>query len=235
MANWTQLQKQLNVRFRNASLLSEAFTHSSYVNEHKDSSHNERLEFLGDAVLQLAVSQYLFRKYPDWPEGKLTFVRAAIVREEALYRLAKELSLGEYIRMGRGEEMTGGRERPSMLADVFEAFLGALYLDAGWGAVISFLETYMFPSIEEYVARGVIDAKSRLHERVQQMAMGGIEYVVIEQRGPANDRVFVMEVRIGGVPYGRGAGRTKKEAEQEAASEALQRLDSEGDAERPQT
>lgn len=233
MMNWTQLENQLNISFQNASLISEAFTHSSYVNEHKDATHNERLEFLGDAVLQLAVSQYLFRKYPEWPEGKLTFVRSAIVREEALYRLAKELSLGQYIRMGRGEEMSGGRERPSMLADVFEAFVGALYLDAGWDAVISFLQQVMFPSIEAYVARGVIDAKSRLHEKVQQIAKGSIEYVVVEQRGPANDRVFVIEVRIEGVPYGQGTGRTKKEAEQEAASKALERLELELAGERP--
>jgi len=227
MNSWAQLQQSLNIQFGDASLLREAFTHSSYVNEHKNAVHNERLEFLGDAVLQLAVSQHLYRLYQDWPEGKLTFVRAAIVREEALYRLAKSLSLGKYIRLGRGEELSGGRERPSMLADVFEAFVGALYLDAGWDAVIDFLQRYMFPEIEAYVARGVIDAKSRLHEKVQQLAMGGVEYEVVEQRGPANDREFVIAARIQGGTYGTGTGRTKKEAEQEAAAEALRRIESE--------
>jgi ribonuclease-3 len=224
MNGWKQLQKQLNIEFKDASLLREAFTHSSYVNEHKDATHNERIEFLGDAVLQLAVSQHMYRLYPGWSEGKLTFVRAAIVREQALSVLAKRLDLGRYVRLGRGEELSGGRERPSLLADVFEAFVGALYLDAGWDAVIDFLERYMFPEIEAYVARGVIDAKSRLHEKVQQLALGAVLYAVIEERGPANDREFVIEARIQGVTYGAGTGRSKKEAEQEAAAEALQRL-----------
>jgi len=219
-----RLERELHIQFRDASLLREAFTHSSYVNEHKDATHNERIEFLGDAVLQLAVSQYLYRTYPDWSEGKLTFVRAAIVREQALSKLARRLSLGEYLRLGRGEDLSGGRERPSLLADVFEAFVGALYLDAGWDAVIDFLSRHMFPEIEAYVARGVIDAKSRLHEKVQQLAIGAIEYAVVEERGPANDREFVIEARIRGETYGVGTGRSKKEAEQEAAAEALQRL-----------
>jgi len=224
MDAFAKLQRQLNIQFRDASLLREAFTHSSYVNEHKDATHNERIEFLGDAVLQLAVSQYLYRVYPTWPEGKLTFVRAAIVREQALSKLAKKLSLGEYLRLGRGEDLSGGRERPSLLADVFEAFVGALYLDGGWDAVISFLTEHMFPEIEAYVERGVIDAKSRLHEKVQQLALGAVEYVVREERGPANDREFVIEARIQGEAYGSGSGRTKKEAEQEAAAKALQRF-----------
>ncbi|TLS49884.1 ribonuclease III [Paenibacillus antri] len=224
MDRFERLQAQLNIQFRDASLLREAFTHSSYVNEHKDATHNERIEFLGDAVLQLAVSQHLYRLYPSWPEGKLTFVRAAIVREQALSKLAKTLSLGEYLLLGRGEDLSGGRERPSLLADVFEAFVGALYLDAGWDAVIKFLTAHMFPEIEAYVERGVIDAKSRLHEKVQQLALGAVEYVVREERGPANEREFIIEARIQGESYGAGSGRTKKEAEQEAAAEALQRF-----------
>lgn len=224
MNAWKRLEQQLNVKFRDASLLSEAFTHSSYVNEHKNATHNERIEFLGDAVLQLAVSQHLYRVYPQWSEGKLTFVRAAIVREQALSKLAKAIGLGECMRLGRGEELSGGRERPSLLADAFEAFVGALYLDQGWEATIAFLEAHMFPEIEAYVARGVIDAKSRLHEKVQQHALGAVEYAVVEERGPANDREFVIEARIQGTAYGVGTGRSKKEAEQEAAAEALQRL-----------
>ncbi|HZG55322.1 ribonuclease III [Paenibacillus sp.] len=225
MSDFSALERQLNITFRNASLLREAFTHSSYVNEHKDATHNERIEFLGDAVLQLAVSQHLYRVYPAWPEGKLTFVRAAIVREQALSKLAKQLSFGEYLRLGRGEDLSGGRERPSLLADAFEAFVGALYLDAGWDAVIDFLSAHMFPEIEAYVERGVIDAKSRLHERAHRLSLEAVEYVVVDTRGPANDREFVIEARIGGETYGSGTGRTKKEAEQEAAAEALRRLD----------
>ncbi|HZG84434.1 ribonuclease III [Paenibacillus sp.] len=224
MNDFERLQQQLNIHFRDASLLREAFTHSSYVNEHKDAVHNERLEFLGDAVLQLATSQHLFRVYPDWPEGKLTFVRAAIVREQALSKLAKSLSLGDYLLLGRGEDLSGGRERPSLLADVFEAFVGAIYLDAGWDQVIEFLSRTMFPEIEAYIARGVIDAKSRLYEKAHQQSLGAIELAVVEERGKAKDREFVVEVRIQGEPYGRGVGRTKKEAEQEASAEALRKL-----------
>jgi len=224
MNDFERLQQQLNIYFRDASLLREAFTHSSYVNEHKDAVHNERLEFLGDAVLQLATSQHLFRVYPDWPEGKLTFVRAAIVREQALCKLAKSLSLGDYLLLGRGEDLSGGRERPSLLADVFEAFIGAIYLDAGWDRVIEFLSRTMFPEIEAYIARGVIDAKSRLYEKAHQQSLGAIELAVVEERGKAKDREFVVEVRIQGEPYGRGVGRTKKEAEQEASAEALRKL-----------
>ncbi|MCI3919059.1 ribonuclease III [Paenibacillus sp. TRM 82003] len=227
MDAWKRLEQQLNIEFRDASLLREAFTHSSYVNEHKNATHNERIEFLGDAVLQLAVSQYLYRVYPEWSEGKLTFVRAAIVREQALSKLAKTIGLGECMRLGRGEELSGGRERPSLLADAFEAFVGAIYLDQGWDAAIGFLERYMFPEIEAYVARGVIDAKSRLHEKVQQHALGAVEYAVVEERGPANDREFVIEARLLGSSYGVGTGRSKKEAEQEAAAEALERLTAE--------
>lgn len=225
MNDFAALESQLHIRFRDASLLREAFTHSSYVNEHREATHNERLEFLGDAVLQLAVSQHLFRVYPDWPEGKLTFVRAAIVREEALCALAKKLSLGGFLRLGRGEELSGGRERPSLLADVFEALVGALYLDAGWDAVIAFLGAQMFPEIEAYVARGVIDAKSRLHAAAHRLSVESVEYVVVDMRGPANEREFIIEARIGGETYGAGAGRTKKEAEQLAAAEALRRLE----------
>ncbi|WP_199617895.1 ribonuclease III [Paenibacillus alkalitolerans] len=225
--DWERLQTELDIRFNNAELLREAFTHSSYVNEHRDATHNERLEYLGDAVLQLAVAEHLFRVYPQWPEGKLTFVRAAIVREGALFRLAKGLSLGSYALLGRGEELSGGRTRPALLADMFEALVGAIYLDSGWDAVLRFLHKHMFPEIESYVARGVIDAKSRLHERVQQEGLGAIEYAVVEERGPANDRQFVIETRLNGKTWGSGVGRTKKEAEQEAAAEAIMRLDRE--------
>lgn len=224
VGDWERLEGELHIRFGNRALLREAFTHSSYVNEHRDATHNERLEYLGDAVLQLAVADYLFRTYPSWPEGKLTFVRAAIVREGALSKLAVRLSLGSYALLGRGEELSGGRSRASLLADLFEALVGAIYLDAGWEASQRFLAAHMFPEIESYVARGVIDAKSRLHERVQHKGLGTIEYAVVEERGPSNEREFVIEARLNGLAVGSGVGRTKKEAEQEAAAEALERL-----------
>jgi ribonuclease-3 len=220
MDNWLKLQEQINIRFQNASLLREAFTHSSYTNEHK--RHNERIEFLGDAVLQLAVAHHLYEHYPHWPEGKLTFVRSAIVREQALYKLAKSLSLGDYLMLGRGENLSGGRERPSLLADAFESLVGAIYLDAGWVATMQFLNRTMFPEIEAYIAKGIIDAKSRLHEKAQHHGNKNVEYVVIEERGPANEREFVIDVRIEGQTLGIGTGRSKKEAEQQAAAMALE-------------
>lgn len=221
---WNTLHERFPIPFQNPSLLREAFTHSSYANEHRDAIANERIEFLGDAVLQLAVSHHLYAKYPDWPEGQLTFVRSAIVREKALYELAKQLHLGDYLLLGRGELLSGGRERPSLLANAMEALVGAIYLDAGWDAVNVFLTEHMFPMIDAYVARGVIDAKSRLHQYVQQHGFGMIDYEVVEEHGPANDREFVVRVLIQGVVYGIGRGRSKKVAEQHAAEATLAQL-----------
>lgn len=224
MDSWNTLQERFPLPFRNVSLLREAFTHSSYANEHRNTVSNERIEFLGDAVLQLAVSHYLYTQYPDWSEGQLTFVRSAIVREKALYELAQKLSLGDFLLLGRGEHLSGGRERPSLLANAMEALVGAIYLDAGWDAVVAFLQEHMFPTIEAYVARGVIDAKSRLHQYVQQHGHGYIEYEVVEEIGPANDREFVVRVLIQGIVHGIGRGRSKKIAEQQAAEATLEQL-----------
>ncbi len=224
MTSWSTIQERFHLVFQDASLLREAFTHSSYANEHRHTTSNERIEFLGDAVLQLAVSHHLYTKYPDWSEGQLTFVRSAIVREKALYEIAKKLSLGDYLLLGRGEHLSGGRERPSLLANAMEAFVGAIYLDAGWDALVAFLQKHMFPEIDAYVARGVIDAKSRLHQRVQQNGYGTIEYEVLEENGPANDREFVVRILINGVVHGVGSGRSKKVAEQQAAEATLLQL-----------
>lgn len=224
MRDFAELQEQLQIRFRDASLLGEAFTHSSYANEHKGVPHNERLEFLGDAVLQLAVAAHLFRTHRDWPEGKLTFVRAAVVREEALSEFAGNLRFGEYLRLGRGEEQSGGRERPSLLANVFEAFLGALYLDAGWEAVETFLAAHLFPQIDRYVARGVIDAKSRLLVEASKRQLGGVEFSVTQVGGTPSEPEFAATALLAGETIGTGSGRSKKEAEQNAAEEALRRL-----------
>src|SRR5690606_595507 len=148
--NQDKLEKMLELKFRNIEVIKQAFTHSSYVNEHREgrTSDNERLEFLGDAVLELGVSQHLYRKYPDMPEGEITKLRAAIVCEPSLDVFARSLNFGEHILLGKGEEMTGGRNRPALLADVFEAFLGALYLDQGFNTALDFLEKHVFPQIE---------------------------------------------------------------------------------------
>lgn len=218
-----ELRKKYGVVFKNSDLLEQAFTHSSYVNEHRNLnlSDNERLEFLGDAVLELQVSQYLYKQYPDLPEGKLTKMRAAIVREDSLSRFAKECSFDRYMLLGKGEENTGGRKRPSLLCDLFEAFLGALYLDQGFDAVWSFSEQVIFPQVEAGAFSHEMDHKTRLQEVLQKNGDIDIEYRLIKEEGPAHERIFWTEVYAGGRLIGTGQGKSKKLAEQNAAEQAL--------------
>lgn len=218
-----KFQREIGIRFLNERLLKQAFTHSSYVNEHRRKPYedNERLEFLGDAVLELTVSQYLYRKYPLMSEGELTKLRAAIVCEPSLVTFAHALSFGKLVLLGKGEELTGGRERPALLADVFEAFIGALYLDQGMEVVNSFLTKVVFPKIDEGAFSHVMDYKSQLQELVQRDAAGVIEYRIHQEKGPAHNKEFVSNVSLNGEILGAGVGRSKKEAEQKAAQEAL--------------
>lgn len=219
-------QKNIGIYFVNEKLLKQAFTHSSYVNEHRKKPHedNERLEFLGDAVLELTVSQFLYKKYPLMSEGELTKLRAAIVCEPSLVSFANELSFGKLILLGKGEELTGGRERPALLADVFEAFIGALYLEKGIEKVIEFLEIIVFPKINAGAFSHVMDFKSQLQELVQRDGTGMIEYRVLQEKGPAHNREFVSRVSLNGEVLGTGTGKSKKEAEQHAAQMALGKL-----------
>lgn len=221
-----QLQQKIGIFFTNEKLLIQAFTHSSYVNEHRKRPHedNERLEFLGDAVLELTISQYLFQHFPHMSEGELTKLRAAIVCEPSLVKFANDLAFGQLVLLGKGEEMTGGRMRPSLLADVFEAFIGALYLDQGMDAVIRFLEQTIFPKINEGAFSHVMDYKSQLQELVQRDGNGVIEYTILQEKGPAHNKEFVSRVSLNGKEFGVGVGKSKKEAEQKAAQMALQKL-----------
>lgn len=221
-----QLQQQLHIQFHNKLLLKQAFTHASYVNEHRFSQHhdNERLEFLGDAVLELTVSEYLYNLFPTRPEGELTKLRAAIVCEPSLVKFAVALNFGQYVLLGKGEELTGGRSRPALLADVFEAFIGALYLDQGLEAARSFLDRFVFPKVAENSKLHMSDYKTELQELTQHHNMEMLEYRIVEERGPAHEREFVSEVFMGNECIGRGSGRSKKEAEQQAASVALEQL-----------
>ncbi|XID95183.1 ribonuclease III [Paenibacillaceae bacterium WGS1546] len=218
-----QLRRRIGLTFRNPALLRQAFTHTSYVNEQRGArvADNERLEFLGDAVLQLTVSEYLYRRYPHSPEGELTRLRASIVCEPSLVRFAETLEFGQVVLLGKGEELTGGRTRPSLLADAFEAFLGALYLDQGLEAARAFLERHMFPMLPGDGQAPLKDYKTELQEKVQQLSMGALDYRIVEERGPAHDREFVAVVAVGKQRLGKGVGRSKKEAEQQAASRAL--------------
>ncbi|MFJ7584390.1 ribonuclease III [Bacillus cereus] len=219
-------QEKIGITFTDEKLLIQTFTHSSYVNEHRKKPHedNERLEFLGDAVLELTVSQYLFQKYPTMSEGELTKLRAAIVCEPSLVRFANELSFGSLVLLGKGEEMTGGRERPALLADVFEAFIGALYLDQGLETVWEFLKEIVYPKINEGAFSHVMDYKSQLQELIQRDGSGNVEYQILQEKGPAHNREFVSRVTLNNVALGLGSGKSKKEAEQQAAAEALKKL-----------
>lgn len=221
-----QLQSDLNVSFNNNNLLYQAFTHSSYVNEHRRKlfTDNERLEFLGDAVLELSVSKFLFEKYPQMSEGELTKLRASIVCEPSLVIFANELEFGRYVLLGKGEELTGGRERPALLADVFESFVGALYLDQGLERVVAFLEKVVFPKVELGAFSHVMDFKSQLQEMVQQSNNGFLHYEIVDEKGPAHNRTFVSRVLLNEQELGLGRGKSKKEAEQQAAQSAMQKL-----------
>ena len=224
--NFARLQEKIGVRFHDESVLRQAFTHSSYVNEQRGKriQDNERLEFLGDAVLELTVSQFLYKTFPKMSEGEMTKLRAAIVCEPSLVKFAELLQFGDLVLLGKGEELTGGRQRPALLADVFEAFVGALYLDQGLDAVFAFMEKYVYPRVDKGEFAQVTDFKSQLQEFVQQDNLGDIQYRIVEEKGPAHNREFVSEVLLNSRALGVGTGRSKKEAEQQAAARALIRL-----------
>src|SRR5690625_1399763 len=224
--NLNELAKSFGLSFADETLLIQAFTHSSYVNEHRKRRHldNERLEFVGDAVLELGVLQFLYKENVAMPEGEMTKLRASIVCEESLFHFAQELQFGDYILLGKGEERTGGRERPALLADVFEAFLGALFLDQGYNGVISFLEQFIFPKITTGAFSHGMDYKSQLQELVQRDKNVTIEYQIIDEKGPSHNKEFKAQVQINGEVSKVGVGRTKKEAEQRAAKYALDSL-----------
>ncbi len=219
------LEAQLDVHFRDLSLLNLALTHGSYVHEGRTDRTGtyERLEFLGDAVLNLVVSDHLYRRFPDRSEGDLARLRARLVNEPTLADIARSLDLGSYILLGRGEERGGGRARASMLADVLEAVVGAVYLDSGFGvahAMVSRWYAHRFEGLEQ--ATG--DFKSQLQEFVQQRDRKLPRYRITATEGPDHAKAFVAVVEVGGQVLGEGRGRTKKDAEQAAAAEALWRL-----------
>lgn len=215
------LERKLGYQFRNQQLLSEALNHSSYANEHRGSlGSNERLEFLGDSVLGFVSAEYLFQGHQDLPEGDLTRMRASLVCEQSLYEVAKELGLGGYLKLGRGEEAGGGRERQSILADAVEAVFAAVYLDGGIEPVRELIIRILLsqaPAAEERK-----DYKTTLQEVVQRHSGQILTYHMVSQSGPDHNKTFLFEVRLNDHPIGRGEGRSKKEAEQAAAKAALE-------------
>lgn len=220
------LKERYGIVFHDVTLLEQAFTHSSYVNEHRNMhlSDNERLEFLGDAVLELLVSQYLYKEFPEQPEGKLTKLRAALVREDSLSKFAVECGFDQFIMLGKGEENSGGRLRPSLLCDLFESFLGALYLDQGFTAAQDFIAAVIFPKVASGDFSHELDHKTHLQEVLQRSGDVAIDYRLIKEEGPAHERIFFIEVFVDDRLIGTGQGKSKKLAEQSAAANALAQL-----------
>jgi len=228
-ARCAELEARLGHSFRNAALCETALTHTSWVNEagQPERSDNERLEFLGDAVLDLVVSDLLMRRFPDRREGDLSRARAALVSEPGLAQVAVALELGRFILLGKGEERTGGRGRPSILANALEALLGAIYVDAGFDAAAAVASRLFESRIEEVDQHARLDYKSRLQERAQALWQTAPVYEVVAEEGPDHDKRFEVALSLAGRPYGRAIGRSKKEAEQGAAAAALDAIERE--------
>lgn len=218
--NIISLLKKNNIETNNLSLYETAFTHTSFANEHDTVSY-ERLEYLGDAVLELIMSEYLY-KNTDKPEGEMTKLRSHYVCENALYEYSLNLSFNEVLKLGHGEEESGGKFRKAIVADIFEAFIGALYLDKGIDVVKDFINKNVIPFIEEKKLDFFSDYKSKLQELVQTDKRS-LEYVVVGEEGPAHNKTFSVIVKIDDVIYGKGIAHSKKEAEQEAAKDALRK------------
>lgn len=220
-----EFQEKIGYQFQQEGLLRQALTHSSYANEHrmKKLSDNERLEFLGDAVLEIVTSDFLYHEHTDVPEGELTRVRASIVCEQTLAFCTRTLNLGDYLFLGKGEDQTGGRKRKSILSDAFEAIIGAIYLDGGFASAKEFIHKFILKDIEH--KKLFYDSKTILQEIVQSDYKGKeIEYVLTGEIGPDHDKKFVVSLVVGDKTLGKGTGRTKKAAEQEAAYRAIIKL-----------
>ncbi len=226
--NIAALEKRIGYVFKSRRYITTALTHSSYANEMKtkkiDVEYNERLEFLGDSVLSIIVSEHIFADYKKFPEGELTKIRASVVCEKTLAKLASSIGLGECLLLGKGEALGGGRERASILADAFEALLAAVYLDSGNNKerAAEFLMPLIEPEIKGYVSSGMMtDYKTELQQIVQQADGEKLEYVLVGESGPDHEKLFKVEARLNSNVIGHGSGRSKRAAEQDAAREAL--------------
>jgi ribonuclease-3 len=221
----SDLQELISHRFRDPGLLERALTHKSFANENRVPAHNERLEFLGDAVLNLVISEHLMETCPDSTEGDLSRLRASVVSEPALASIARGIGLGGYILLGKGEDQTGGRDKDSLLANCLEALIASVYLDAGKNAAGEFIIRFFNEAIKKScAARGTLDYKTELQELCQERLKQLPEYRVISETGPDHRKQFTVEILVRGEVRGTGVGRSKKDAEQKAAKEALERL-----------
>jgi ribonuclease-3 len=224
--NHSKLEKRIGIKFKNKDLLKEALTHRSYLNERPNLrlKHNERLEFLGDAVLELVVTEYLYRRYPDKPEGELTNFRAALVKATMLYEIASELELDNFLLLSRGEAKDLGKGRQYILANAVEALIGAIYLDKGYKPAKSFVEKNILSQLENVIKEGLLkDAKSLFQEKAQEIVNTTPTYKVLKEWGPDHAKHFVIGVYLGNELVAQGEGSSKQEAEQSAAEAALKK------------
>ncbi len=217
------LEARLNYKFNNIELLKNALVHSSYANEVRGNTHsNERLEFLGDSVLSIIVAEHIFHKYPNMPEGELTRMRASLVCEKTLCAFSRELGIGEYLLLGRGEDKNGGRERDSILADAFEAVLAAIYLDGGMKAAKAHIMNTVLRDLEHYSDEDSFkDYKTTLQEIIQRNPEESVTYILVDETGPDHNKQFTVAVKLNSNVIGTGVGKSKKQAEQMAAHQAL--------------
>jgi len=222
----SKLQEKLNYSFKDRKLLKKSLTHSSFANEgaKKDSASNERLEFLGDSLLGMTVALLIFKSKPELSEGKMTKLRAELVCERSLAKHALELDLGSYILLGKGEQNTGGRDRPSILSDAFEAVIAAMFLDGGFEPVLKFISSIFTPRINDPV-KSITDFKTILQEMIQDKPGQSLEYIIANEDGPDHDKSFTVEVKLNSKMIGTGKGKSKKRAEQEAAKAAIKILE----------
>ncbi|WP_343248712.1 ribonuclease III [Diplocloster hominis] len=222
--DFKELEERIGYHFQDALLLRQAMTHSSYSNEHRLNrlTNNERLEFLGDAVLEIITSEFLYRKFDTLPEGDLTKMRASIVCEQTLAFCTREIELGKYLLLGKGEDMTGGRERSSIVSDAMEALIGAIYLDGGFANAKEFIHRFIVTDIEH--KQLFFDSKTILQEMVQSNYTQSLSYELVAEEGPDHNKKFVVRAKIGEEVISEGSGRTKKAAEQEAAYLAIVKL-----------
>ncbi|MFH1354466.1 MAG: ribonuclease III [bacterium] len=229
--NLSSLEEKMEYKFKNCDLLQQALVHRSYLNEHKQFAldHNERLEFLGDAVLELVVTDFLYKKYEDLPEGELTNLRAAVVKGETLAQVSQELGVEEFILLSRGEQHGNEKARQYILANAFEALIGALYLDGGYEAARSFIDRYIVAKLPEVIEQGLhIDSKSKLQELAQEKYRITPTYEVLREDGLDHAKHFVIGLFLGDKKIGEGSGGSKQEAQQRAAKEALKKMEEEG-------
>lgn len=218
-----EFQKRIGYSFKNDKLLYEALSHSSFANENKKHRNsNERLEFLGDSVLSIVVSDYIFEHFKHLPEGELTKLRASLVCEKALFEFSKKIGLGSYIFLGKGEELTGGRERASIVSDAMEAVIAAIYLDGGIEPARKHIMNFLPRDITPETSRSIHDYKTALQEVIQRNPEERIEYFLKSEEGPDHDKRFTVQVLLNSNVIGTGVGRSKKQAEQNAAKEALE-------------